>query len=1110
MARNDEYISIGMGLDIADLKAGLQDAKSQLKLAESEFKKNTSALDDWGNSAEGVLEQIVLLNEKIAYQEKQMGYTRSEIERAAEKYGAASTKVKDLTAKLNDQEAYLNKLKGQMDTAKGKLDTFASSESLAGRSAKELADSVDRLRQRLSEQEVVAGNLRIELDKVVQQYGEGSVQARNLSDQIRVQDEKLRDIRSVLMSYESALDQAGDEAEDTATSVDHMNDEMENTGSATRSLTDAVIPDLQTKLQDLARNGIMKVVGALKDFIEQSIKLGIDFTSTMSEVRASSGASAEEMQVLTQTAREFGKSSVFSATEAAQALNFMALASWSVQDSVDGLGGVLDLAAASGMELKDASDLVTDYLGVFGLSAAESARMADVLAYAQSNANTTVAQLGEAFRNSASMLAPYGTSMEELVALLAMLANNGLKGSEAGTALSAVMRDITNKMQDGAIKIGSASVKVKDSEGNLRGMTDILRDIGTALDGLATGDRATALSDTFTAHSLRGINLLLLAGADNVSQFTEELQGSSGAAKEMAEIMNDNLGGDLKKFNSLLEDLKLALFDLMEGPLRAIVQALNTLLENSDGIGQGVADNLGPMFDKFAAAAKGVDALKSADWDGIAAKASSAWEGVKSAFSDPERFFKGVGESITGGLKRSIGDIQGWFGNTFAGAWERAKGAFGGAYEWASKVWTDIRGAFASASGWFGNLFTGAWENIKAAFRDPGLFFKEVWEKIKAPFQPVIKFFSDLFGGDTVSGGAVGAIKRPFESIGNFFSGVWESIKRPFSGVVEFFRNLFGGSGGGGAAEAMTKPFDGIGQRFQQIWNSIKAPFNNVIGFFEDLFGGGNHGDSVADVIMRPFNGIKTFFQGVYDQITAPFKNIQGWFAKLFGGTTDGRGDDERTAGAVGAIKSPFEGLGAFFTTVKQSILSPFGTVIDTFSGLFGRAAQAVKNAFDGVARWFDENVLTPLRRGVEEAIGEASNLGGGMVQGVVDSKRDMVAGTTTIGEIITNSLLDYFGIHSPSRLMRDKVGMMIGLGIVEGMKDTELAGVQEAARWSQRLSDGLTLSVDAEALSGSAPAAQPVQNVVTYNQVINSPEPLSAGEIYRDTRSLIGRRLSA
>ena len=179
-------------------------------------------------------------------------------------------------------------------------------------------------------------------------------------------------------------------------------------------------------------------------------------------------------------------------------------------------------------------------------------------------------------------------------------------------------------------------------------------------------------------------------------------------------------------------------------------------------------------------------------------------------------------------------------------------------------------------------------------------------------------------------------------------------------------------------------------------------------------------------------------------------------------------------------------------------------------SGSAIRAATVIRNAFDGVAKWFDENVLTPLRRGVEDAIAEASNLGGGMVQGVVDSKRDMVAGTTTIGEIITNSLMDYFGIHSPSRLMRDKVGMMIGLGIVEGMKDTELAGVQEAARWSQRLSDGLTLSVDAEALSGPAPAAQPVQNVVTYNQVINSPEPLSAGEIYRDTRSLIGRRLSA
>lgn len=310
------------------------------------------------------------------------------------------------------------------------------------------------------------------------------------------------------------------------------------------------------------------IIGQVKDFAADSIELGKNYTSVMSEVAAISGASSSDLAMMEDTARQYGATTVFSASEAAEALKYMSLAGWDAQQSTDALGGVLNLAAASSMGLGEASDMVTDYLSAFGMEANKSTYFADMLAYAQSNSNTTAAQLGEAYKNSAANMHAAGQDVETTTSLLEAMANQGRKGSEAGTTLGAMMRDITAKMDDGAIKIGETSIAVQDASGNFRDMTDILTEVGEATEGMGSAQRAAALSSVFTDDSIKGVNMVLAEGMDKVAGYEEALRSATGASEDMAETMNDNLSGDMANMNSAYEEMQLQTFEAMEGPLR--------------------------------------------------------------------------------------------------------------------------------------------------------------------------------------------------------------------------------------------------------------------------------------------------------------------------------------------------------------------------------------------------------------------------------------------------------------------------------------------------------------------------------------------------------------
>lgn len=339
------------------------------------------------------------------------------------------------------------------------------------------------------------------------------------------------------------------------------------------------------KLGNVVKTAAVGIGGAMVAVGGYAIKVGSDFESAMSNVAAISGATGDDLQMLKDTAREMGATTQFSATEAANALSYMALAGWDANQSASALPGVLNLAAASGMELASASDMVTDYMSAFGMSCEQSGYFADMLAYAQSNANTTAELLGESYKNCAANMAAAGQDVETTTSLLAMMANQGLKGSEAGTALAAVMRDLTAKMSDGAIKIGDTSVAVQDANGNYRDLTDILQDVESATNGMGDAEKAAALSSTFTADSIKGLNLILNAGVSNAADFENQLRNSGGTAENMANIMNDNLSGAMKSLQSRAEALGIAIYESFSVQLK---DAVNT-----------AADALGSLTDAF-------------------------------------------------------------------------------------------------------------------------------------------------------------------------------------------------------------------------------------------------------------------------------------------------------------------------------------------------------------------------------------------------------------------------------------------------------------------------------------------------------------------------------
>lgn len=488
------------------------------------------------------------------------------------------TLQEDVSSKLSRVSSAARTSVTQLQQAGQQIDRAFSSNS-PEQFASSLGNAMDRAASSMDSLGDSVGQAMEELEQSsAVDFSEGFENAADGADELtRAAEDAGESIDSLSESTESlgdSVDGLGD-----GDGLDNLGESAEEAGSSmgeAEGKANSLADSLKKLFAVISMAAVLSQVGK---YASDAIDIGKDYTAMMSEVQALSGATGSDLALLQNTAREYGATTVFSATEAAEALKYMSLAGWDAQQSSSALGGVLNLAAASGMELGQASDMVTDYLSAFGMQAQDSAYFADMLAHAQANSNTSAAQLGEAYRNSAANLNAAGQDVETVTSMLEAMANQGYKGSEAGTALTAVMRDITNNMEDGAIKIGETSVAVSDAQGNFRDLTDILFDVEKATNGMGEADRAAALGATFTADSTKGLNLMLNEGVENIARYEEALRGSTGAAEDMADTMNDNLNGDMANMNSAFEEMELQTFEAMEEPMREGVQYLtNTII----------------------------------------------------------------------------------------------------------------------------------------------------------------------------------------------------------------------------------------------------------------------------------------------------------------------------------------------------------------------------------------------------------------------------------------------------------------------------------------------------------------------------------------------------
>ena len=331
----------------------------------------------------------------------------------------------------------------------------------------------------------------------------------------------------------------------------------------------------------------MGVTTPLLGVAAAGVKVGMDFDASMSNVyglMSSLNLSEQQMNTLRDTAREMGASTKFSASEAADAMGYMALAGWDDQQVIAGLPGVLNLAAAANMDLARASDIVTDTMTPFGMAAEEAARAADVFAYAQANSNTTVEGLGEAMKYAAPTADAFGMTLEETAAAMGVLANAGIKGSQGGTTLNAMLRDLKNHAENGAVAIGKTKVAITESDGSYRSYADIIRDIDAATSTMTESQRDAALMAVFGDESIKGVLATLKQGPDALDAMTAGMYGAAGAASDMSAIMQDNLKGDLTTMMSGVQEMGIALSDFLTPAIRSVVQFATGAISKFNGL----------------------------------------------------------------------------------------------------------------------------------------------------------------------------------------------------------------------------------------------------------------------------------------------------------------------------------------------------------------------------------------------------------------------------------------------------------------------------------------------------------------------------------------------
>ena len=429
-----------------------------------------------------------------------------------------------------------------------------------------------------------------------------------------------------------------------------------------------------------------------------AIKVGSEFEAAMSKVEAISGASGRGLEELTNKAKEMGSKTKFSATESANAFEYMAMAGWKTGDMLSGIEGIMNLAAASGEDLATTSDIVTDALTAFGMKAGDATRFADVLAQASSNANTNVGMMGETFKYVAPVAGALGYTAEDTAVAIGLMANAGIKSSQAGTSLRSMMSRLTKPTKEVQGAMDALGVSLTNSDGSMKTLNEIMLDLRDGFSGLSKAEMAQVASSLAGQEAMSGLLAIVNASDDDFNKLKDSIYNCDGASARMAETMSNNLQGQITILQSGLEGLGISLYENMQAPCMEIVKTAQDMVKQlQDAFNDGGLDGLVITFGDVLAQI--VERVAGAAPDLI-----SAATGLVGSFCESLKSSTGVGDAASGLITSLVTALFGCADDIWTTAvvlaGKLARGIADGAPEMARSIATCVTDIFECLSDW--------------------------------------------------------------------------------------------------------------------------------------------------------------------------------------------------------------------------------------------------------------------------------------------------------------------------------------------------------------------------------------------------------------------------
>ena len=488
---------------------------------------------------------------------------------------------KSITASATAQKSLQDQLQKQKNTldqarqAYGKYAAELETQKVKHQAlTKEYKDAVKELEQIRKTSGEASDAYKLQADKV-----------EKLKEQLAQSNATQAESKATLKEYKAAMNQAEQAVKETEAQLEKLDQGMEETDESTtnaansaRNAANGGFTVLKGVIANLATQVVTKAIEGFKNLAKEVVTTGMEFDSAMSKVAAISGASAEEMAMLTQKAQEMGRTTKFTASESAEAFNYMAMAGWKTNEMLDGLEGILNLAAASGADLAETSDIVTDALTGLGYEAKDAGRLADVMAAAAANANTNVELMGSTFQYVTPVAGALGFSMEDVAVAIGTMANAGIKGERAGTALRSMMTRLASPPKMAADSIEELGITVTDSAGKMLPLIDILKQLRSKFNGLSEAEQAHHAKAIAGQEAMAGLLAIVNSAPDDFEQLIQSVNNSAGAADRMAKTMLNNVGGKFTLLKSQLEGIRLTIWNKLEPTIRKCIDSISRTL----------------------------------------------------------------------------------------------------------------------------------------------------------------------------------------------------------------------------------------------------------------------------------------------------------------------------------------------------------------------------------------------------------------------------------------------------------------------------------------------------------------------------------------------------